>query len=73
MSPNAVEKGFTEKYIAKPDAASISRRIKESFRRVSKDKDFIVIEGTGHAGVGSCFDHSNASVARMLGAKVIII
>ncbi|KPK96652.1 MAG: hypothetical protein AMJ95_12985 [Omnitrophica WOR_2 bacterium SM23_72] len=73
MSPIAVEKGFTESYIARPDAASISRRIQESFRRVAKGHDLVVIEGTGHAGVGSCFDHSNASVARMLGAKVIII
>ncbi|MFH1458015.1 MAG: AAA family ATPase [Candidatus Omnitrophota bacterium] len=73
MSPIAVEKGFTEKYIMKPNKDSLSRQIKESFRRVSKGQDLVVIEGTGHAGVGSCFDHSNASVARLLGAKVIII
>ena len=65
MSPIAVEKGFTEKYIAKPDKSSISRRIQESFRRVAQGHDLVVIEGTGHAGVGSCFDHSNASVARL--------
>ncbi|MDD5116332.1 MAG: AAA family ATPase [Candidatus Omnitrophica bacterium] len=73
MSPIAVEKGFTEKYIAKPDKRSISGRIKDSFRRVSKNQELVVIEGTGHAGVGSVFDHSNASVARLLGSKVIII
>ncbi|MBI4707292.1 MAG: AAA family ATPase [Candidatus Omnitrophica bacterium] len=73
MSPIAVEKGFTEKYIAKPDKKSISRQIKDSFKRVSKSNDLVIIEGTGHAGVGSVFDHSNATVARLLGAKVIII
>ncbi|TAM37921.1 hypothetical protein EPN54_04735 [bacterium] len=73
MSPIAVEKGFTEKYITKPDKKSISGQIQNSFRRISKKQELVVIEGTGHAGVGSVFDHSNAAVARLLGSKVIII
>lgn len=73
MSPIAVEKGFTEKYITRPDKKSISEQIKASFRRVAKGNNLVVIEGTGHAGVGSVFDHSNATVARLLGSKVIII
>ena len=73
MSPIAVEKGFTEKYIAKPDRKSITKQIQDAFRRVSKDQDLVIIEGTGHAGVGSVFDHSNATVAKLLGSKVIII
>jgi len=73
MSPIAVEKGFTERYIAKPDKNSISAQIRQAFDRVSKKQDLIVIEGTGHAGVGSVFDHSNAYVAKLLGSKVIII
>lgn len=73
MSPIAVEKGFTEKYISKPDRQNITKQIQDSYRRVSKNKDLVVIEGTGHAGVGSVFDHSNATVARLLGSKVIII
>jgi len=73
MSPIAVEHGFTENYIVKPNGAAISRRIKDAFRRVSRDKDLVIIEGTGHAGVGSVFDHSNAAVARMLGSKAVII
>jgi len=73
MSPIAVEKGFTEKYIMKPDRKNISAQIQASFRRISKHQELVVIEGTGHAGVGSVFDHSNASVAKLLGSKVIII
>ncbi|MCM8797041.1 MAG: AAA family ATPase [Candidatus Omnitrophica bacterium] len=73
MSPIAVEKGFTERYISQPDKKSITQQIKDSFRRVSKGKDLVIIEGTGHAGVGSVFDHSNATVAKLLGSKVIII
>jgi BioD-like phosphotransacetylase family protein len=73
MSPIAVEKGFTERYIAHPNKEAIARQIRDSFRRVSKKQDLIVIEGTGHAGVGSVFDHSNATVAKMTGSKVVIV
>jgi len=73
MSPIAVEKGFTEKYIARPDKKTITKEIKDAFRRVSQRQDLVIIEGTGHAGVGSVFDHSNATVAKLLGSKVIII
>lgn len=72
-SPVAVEKGFTENYIVNPQKKSIERQIKQSFNRVAKDRDIVIIEGTGHAGVGSVFDHSNARVSRMLGSKVIIV
>jgi BioD-like phosphotransacetylase family protein len=73
MSPIAVEKGFTEKYIMKPDRKNITGQIQDSFRRISNKQELVVIEGTGHAGVGSVFDHSNATVAKLLGSKVIII
>lgn len=73
MSPVAVEKGFTENYIAQPFRKTITQQIKESFRRISRKQNLVIIEGTGHAGVGSVFDHSNAVVAKLLGAKVILI
>ena len=73
MSPVAVERGFTEKYINEPDKNKISTHIKKSYNRIAKDRDLVIIEGTGHAGVGSVFDHSNATVAKLLGAKVILI
>jgi len=73
MSPIAVERGFTENYITHPRPATIARQIKESYKRVCKGKDIVVIEGTGHAGVGSVFDFSNATVARLLGSKVVIV
>ena len=49
------------------------RRIQNSFDRAAWEKDFVIIEGTGHAGVGSVFDLSNARVAQLLAAKVIIV
>ncbi|GAF75604.1 unnamed protein product, partial [marine sediment metagenome] len=69
----AIEKGFTKRYILKSNKKELVRQIKSSFRAVAKDKDLVVIEGTGHAGVGSVFDLSNAVVAKMLGSKVVIV
>lgn len=73
MSPIAVERGFTERYITHPDKKSITSQIKKAFSRISRKQDLVIIEGTGHAGVGSVFDHSNAYVAKLLGSKVVII
>lgn len=73
MSPIAIEKGFTEHYIKKGNYEKLATNIVNSFLRISKGKDLVVIEGTGHAGVGSVFDLSNAKVASLLEAKVILI
>ncbi|MBU4306026.1 MAG: AAA family ATPase [Candidatus Omnitrophica bacterium] len=73
MSPIAVERGFTEKYINNPKKAALVKEIKKSFECIAKVNDLVVIEGTGHAGVGSVFDLSNAYVAKQLDAKVILI
>ncbi|MFC1658236.1 phosphotransacetylase family protein [Candidatus Omnitrophota bacterium] len=73
MSPIAVQRGFTEKYILNPDKEQLTSQINKAFARIAKDKDLMIIEGTGHAAVGSVFDHSNAYVAKLLGAKVILI
>ena len=69
MSPIAVEPDFTRKYIEKSNNDFLVRRIQNSFDRAAWEKDFVIIEGTGHAGVGSVFDLSNARVASLLGSK----
>jgi len=73
MSPVAVPHGFTEAYIDNPDRESLARSIMGAYKRISKGKDLVVVEGTGHAGVGSVFDMSNGDVAKMLGTKVVIV
>jgi hypothetical protein len=73
MSPIAVEPSFTRKYLQLANNESLVRKIKDSFERVAWEKDFVLCEGSGHAGVGSVFDLSNAQVARMLGCKVILV
>ncbi len=73
MSPIAIEKGFTEQYIRQGNNEKLTKDILSSFERVSKQKELVVIEGTGHAGVGSVFDLSNARVAKLLNTKVILV
>jgi len=73
MSPIAVEPQFTRRYINHANNDALVRRIQHSFDRAAWEKDFAIIEGTGHAGVGSVFDLSNARVARILKSKVLLI
>ena len=75
MSPIAVDGTFTRRYLDNPEAI-LEKTIHEichAFDRAAWEKDCILIEGTGHAGVGSVFDLSNAKVAKLLNAKVIIV
>src|SRR3954470_5317435 len=73
MSPIAVEPDFTRKYLEAANYDTLVRKIQKAFDRVAWEKDFVLCEGSGHAGVGSVFDLSNARVAKILGAKVIIV
>src|SRR5277367_4407817 len=73
MSPIAVEPDFTRKYLQSSNNEALVKKIQKAFDRVAWEKDFVLCEGSGHAGVGSVFDLSNARVAKILGAKVIIV
>ena len=73
MSPIAVEPDFTRKYLQASNNEALVRRIQKAFDRVSWEKDFVLVEGSGHAGVGSVFDLSNAAVARQLGCRAVIV
>src|ERR1700691_4079554 len=73
MSPIAVEPDFTRKYLQAANNDALVKKIQKASDRVSWEKHFVLCEGSGHAGVGSVFDLSNAQVAKILGAKVIIV
>jgi BioD-like phosphotransacetylase family protein len=73
MSPIAVEPDFTRRYLESSNYETLVKKIEKAFDRVAWEKKFVLCEGTGHAGVGSVFDLSNAAVARILDAKVVIV
>ena len=73
MSPVHIPRGFTKAYIAGEVVEDLGARIlaaRDSFRGAN---DMLLIEGTGHAGVGAVIGLSNAVVASMLGAPAIIV
>jgi BioD-like phosphotransacetylase family protein len=73
MSPITVGRGYTEKYILNPEKQHLQDKILKSFQTLIRGKNAIIVEGTGHAGVGSVIDCSNADVASLLGSKAIIV
>lgn len=73
MSPVAVPKGFTEQYILDPNLERLQNKIQVGFDQLTADNDFVLIEGTGHAGVGSVFNMSNGDVAKQLKTKVVLV
>jgi dethiobiotin synthase len=73
MSPIAIPAGFTEQYIMNGDHSALVDKVKNSYDKLRESYDYILVEGTGHAGVGSVFDMSNSQVASILGLKVIIV
>ena len=73
MNPVTVGKGFTAAWIRQGKSDVLETKIREAYAKIAADKDFVVIEGTGHAGVGSVLDLSNARVAKLLGADVVMV
>ena len=73
MSPVTLPRHFTTDYILGKVENHLERAVTEAATRVSADKDLLVIEGTGHAGVGAVVGLSNARVAALLEAPVVIV
>ncbi|HKF84488.1 MAG TPA: AAA family ATPase [Candidatus Limnocylindrales bacterium] len=72
MSPVHIPRGFTKAYIAGQVVEDLGARISDAHRRFA-EHDVLLIEGTGHAGVGAVVGLSNAVVARLLGAPAVIV
>jgi len=72
MSPVHIPRGFTKAYIAGEVVEDLGERIRRA-HEVFRDHDVVLIEGTGHAGVGAVIGLSNAVVAAALGVPVVIV
>lgn len=73
MSPVTLPRGFTTDYVMGRIAPDLAQSVREAERVLAQDKDVVLIEGTGHAGVGAVVGVSNAKVAALLEAPVIIV
>ena len=72
MSPVHIPRGFTKAYIDGDVVDDLPSRIRTAHAAFA-DHDVVLVEGTGHAGVGAVVGLSNAIVAGILGTPVIIV
>jgi len=72
-SPVILGKGATEQYLDDPDKHQIEQRILGAAKVLSAEHELVIYEGTGHPGVGSVADLSNARVAKLLDAGVVMV
>jgi BioD-like phosphotransacetylase family protein len=73
MSPVTLPRHFTTDFVMGRVDGDLGAEVSAAYGRIAADKDIVVIEGTGHAGVGAVVGLSNARVAAMLDAPVIIV
>lgn len=72
-SPVILGKGATEQYLDNPEEYDLESLILSAEKKLSKAHQMVIYEGTGHPGVGSVADLSNAKVAKLLNAGVVMI
>jgi BioD-like phosphotransacetylase family protein len=72
LSPVHIPRGFTKAYIAGEVVEDLGAKIARAHGTFN-GHDVLLIEGTGHAGVGAVIGLSNAVVAARLGAPAIIV
>ena len=72
MSPVHIPRGFTQAYIDGEVVEDLPARIRAAHASFA-ERDMLLIEGTGHAGVGAVIGLSNAIVAAMIGAPAVIV
>ncbi len=72
-SPVILGPGATAHFLDNPDMYDLPSRIHYAQDRLSESHDLVIYEGTGHPGVGSIVNLSNADVAKMVDAGVIMV
>jgi len=72
LSPVHIPRGFTKAYIAGEVVEDLGAKIVRAHATFA-DREVLLIEGTGHTGVGAVIGLSNAAVAASVGAPAIII
>ncbi len=73
MSPVTLPRHFTTDFVMGRIHDDLGAQVTAAYGRVARDKELVVVEGTGHAGVGAVVGLSNARAARLLDAPVVIV
>ncbi len=72
-NPVTIKRGFSDRPFDSLQRRDALARILKSYLRVSRNRELVVIEGFGHAAVGSNLGLSNALLASRLNAKVVLV
>jgi dethiobiotin synthetase len=72
-TPLLASRGAAENYVRTGEPRGMREAIRRTFREFRKNSGLVLVEGTGHPGVGSVFDLGNAKVASLLGIPVILV
>jgi len=72
-APFAASSGAASHYIRTGEPADLPGRIRRAYRILGRKGRTVLVEGTGHPGVGSVFNMSNARVAKILGTPVLLV
>ena len=74
MSPVIIPKGYTSDYIdGKVKNDKQVDAIQHAFGSMASKSDIVLVEGTGHVGVGSIVEVSNARAAALVDADVVLV
>ena len=65
--------GFPTSWISQEGREAVVKKIQASFGRVAVNRELMIIEGTGNAAAGAAFGLSNAFMAKLLDAKVVLV
>ncbi len=72
-SPVILGKGATQLFLDNPSKYKLNDRIIHAASQLDELHDIVIFEGTGHPGVGSVANVSNARVAKLLNAGVVMV
>ncbi len=72
-SPVILGPGATTAFLDEPSSFSFQDDIRKAAGYLTDHHEYVIYEGTGHPGVGSIVNLSNADVAKMVDASIIMI
>jgi BioD-like phosphotransacetylase family protein len=74
MSPVVLKSGETQKILdGELSAKVLQQRMLDAIDELDRKNDFLIIEGAGHTGVGSVIGFSNARLANLVDAPVLMV
>ncbi len=72
-SPVILGRGVTKEFLDDPSKFNFVDRLSYASQELEQQHELVIYEGTGHPGVGSIVDLSNADVAKMLKSGVVMV